>query len=124
MNVLVAENDKITRDQAVVGLENFDAFKVDVSKGMSALDMIRQKDYAFVLIGINPGDNTGTDLLRDIREKDSNLDVIVVASEIICKNMTREKIHTNIFAFIKKPIDPLVYHQTINRLRLRILERR
>ena len=37
MNVLVAENDKLTRDQAVVGLENFGSFEVDVAMGMTAL---------------------------------------------------------------------------------------
>ena len=79
MNVLVAENDKLSRDQAVVGLENFGTFDVDMAMGMSALEMIRQKDYAFVLIGINPGDPTGPDLMSDIRERDSTLDIMVMA---------------------------------------------
>ena len=124
MNVLVAENDKLSRDQAVVGLENFGTFDVDMAMGMSALEMIRQKDYAFVLIGINPGDPTGPDLMSDIRERDSTLDIMVMASDIIAKNMSRDKVHSNIFAFIQKPIDPLSFHQTVNRLKMRILERK
>lgn len=124
MNVLVAENDKLTRDQAVAGLENFGSFDVDVAMGMTALDMIRQKEYAFVLIGINPGDATGPELIQNIREKNSAVDIIVMTGEIIAKNMSREKIHSNIFAFIQKPIEPLPFHQTINRLKLRILERK
>jgi len=124
MNILVAENDKVTRDHAVVGLENFENFEVDVAMGKSALDMIRQKDYAFVLIGLNPGDNEGTDLIRDIRQRDSTLDIIVMAGEIIAKNMSREKIHSNIFSFIDKPMDPHAFHQTVNRLKLRINDRK
>ena len=124
MNILVAENDKLSRDQAVVGLENFEAFEVDVAMGMSALDMIRQKEYAFVLIGMNPGDQTGPDLLGAIRERDSALDILVMAGDIIAKNMQREKVNSNIFGFIQKPIDPLGFHQTVNRLKMRILERK
>jgi len=123
MNVLVAENDKLTRDQAVTGLENFEIFEVDVAMGMSALEMIRQKDYDFVMIGINPSDNTGPDLIRDIRERDSALDIIVLTGEIIAKNMSRDKIQSNIYGFIQKPIDPLYFHQTVNRLKQRILQR-
>lgn len=124
MNVLVAENDKMARDQAVVGLENFETFSVDVAMGMTAVEMIRQKDYSFVLIGINPSDNAGPDLLKDINERNGTLDIVVMASEIIAKNMSREKIHSNIFAFIKKPIDPLSFYHTINRLRMRIMDRK
>jgi DNA-binding NtrC family response regulator len=124
MNVLVAEDDKITRDHAVVGLENFRIFHVDVAKGIAALEMASQKDYDFALIGINPGDPAGPSLLEDIKERNLKLDIIVMAGDIIAKNMSREKIHSNIFAFIKKPIDPLQFHQTINRLKLRILERK
>jgi len=124
MNVLVAENDKITRDHAVVGLENFDNINVDMAMGKSALDMIRQKDYDFVLIGLNPGDNEGTDLIRDIRRRDKSLDIIAMAGEIIAKNMSREKIHSNIFSFIDKPLDPHAFHQTVNRLKRRILDRK
>ena len=124
MNVLVAENDKLSRDQAVVGLENFEIFDVDVAMGMSALDMIRQKEYAFVLLGINPGDQTGPDLLNAIRERNNTLDIMVMAGDIIAKNMQREKVNSNIFGFIQKPIEPLSFHQTINRLKMRILERK
>ena len=60
MNVIVAEDDKITRDHAVVGLENFGNFDVDVAQGMSAVDMLSQKDYDIALVGINPGDPAGT----------------------------------------------------------------
>ena len=124
MNVIVAEDDKITRDHAVVGLENFGNFDVDVAQGMSAVDMLSQKDYDIALVGINPGDPAGPDLLEDIRARNIKLDIVVMAGDIIAKNMSREKIHSNIFAFINKPIDPQHFHQTINRLRLRILERK
>ena len=125
MNVLVAEDDKITRDHAVVGLENFGSFDVDVAtSAMSAIEMVGQKDYDFALIGINPGDPAGTELLEDLRARQVKMDVIVLAGDIIAKNMSREKMHSNIFAFINKPIDPLHFHQTINRLKLRILERK
>lgn len=123
MNVLVAENDQFTRDQAVVGLENFDVFDVDVAMGMSALEMIRQKDYSFVIIGINPSDNTGPDLIKNIRERDKTLDILVMTDEIIAKNMARDKIQNNIYAFIQKPVDALYFHQTVNRLKQRLLER-
>ncbi|MHC4942030.1 MAG: response regulator [Planctomycetota bacterium] len=124
MNVIVAEDDKITRDHAVVGLENFGNFDVDVAQGMSAVDMLSQKDYDIALVGINPGDPAGPDLLEDIRARNIKLDIVVMAGDIIAKNMSREKIHSNIFAFINKPIDPQHFHQTINRLKLRILERK
>lgn len=123
MNILVAENDKITRDHAVVGLENFGNFKVDVSNGMSALEMICQKDYDFAIIGVNPGDNEGPDLLQGIKDRNRRIDLVVMATDIIAKNMHREKMHSNIFAFIGKPVDSLQFHQTINRLRMRILDR-
>ena len=124
MNVLVAENDKFCRDQAVVALNNFGTFNVDVAMGTSALDMIRQKSYDFVLLGINPGDPTGPELLHGIRERDTNLEILVMAGDIIAKNMGREKAQSNIFAFIQKPIDPLGFHRTVNRLKTRILERK
>ena len=108
MNVLVAENDKLSRDQALVGLENFGSFEIDVAMGLSALEMIRQKEYAFVLIGFNPGDSTGPDLLKSIRERNSALSVIVMAGDIIAKNLSREKIHSNIFAFVEKLLHPEV----------------
>ena len=124
MNVLVAENDKLARDEAVVGLENFEAFNVDVAMGMSALEMIRQKDYAFVMVGVNPSDPTGPELIENIRKRDSKLDILVMTGEIIAKNMSRDKMQSNIYAFIEKPIDPLYFHQTVNRFRLRLLERK
>jgi DNA-binding NtrC family response regulator len=124
MNVIVAEDDKIARDHAVVGLENFGKFDVDVAQGMSAVDMLSQKDYDIALVGINPGDPAGPDLLEDIRARNIKLDIVVMAGDIIAKNMSREKVHSNIFAFINKPIDPQQFHQTINRLKLRILERK
>lgn len=124
MNVLVADNEKFSRDQAIVGLENFGIFHVDVAMGASALDMIQQKNYAFVVLGINPGDSTGPHLLRDIRERNATIEILVMAGDIIAKNMRREKVQSNIFAFVEKPIDPLGFHRTVNRLKTRILERK
>ncbi|MFH2001725.1 MAG: response regulator [Planctomycetota bacterium] len=124
MNVLVVDNDKITRDHAVTGLENFGNFNVDVALGSSALEMVCQKDYDFAVIGINPGDSDAHDLLHDIKGRDNKIDIIVLAGDIIAKNLGREKINSNIFAFISKPIDPYGFHQTINRLKQRIMERK
>ncbi len=124
MNVLVSENDKLIRDAAVVGLENFDFFDVDVAIGMSAMELIRQKDFAFAMIGIDPGDSAGHDLLHDIHERNIALDIIIMASEIIAQNMRRDKIKSNIFAFVEKPIDPLHFYQTVNRLKTRLLDRK
>lgn len=124
MNVLVVDNDKITRDHAVTGLENFGSFNVDVALGSSALEMICQKEYAFAVIGMNPGDTESQDILHNIKGRANKMDIIVMAGDIIAKNLSREKINSNIFAFINKPVDPYAFHQTINRLKQRILERK
>lgn len=116
------ESDPRLRDIIEVGLETFQAFEIDRAKDASAVAMVRERNYDLLLVNADIADKgDGLDIIRQIREDDQTVEILVLADSKATKTMMKEKSACNIFAVLTIPIDETHFYKTIARVRDRIV---
>jgi len=121
IRALLIESDPRLRDIIEVGLETFQAFEIERAKDASALSMIREKEFDLLLVNADvEGKGDGLKIIRQVRETNQTVEILVLAEGKATKTMIREKSACNIFAVLPLPIDELHFYKTIARARDRI----
>jgi DNA-binding NtrC family response regulator len=119
LEILIIERDKVVRDQIKVGLENFRQFSVECAEGLSGVNRARRKTFDYVMLGINPQDPEGLELLKALRETCKETDVIIMTTHRQSKLMSADKARLNIFAFLGVPIEVREFFRVVARLKPR-----
>ncbi|MFO0985464.1 MAG: hypothetical protein U1E76_27655 [Planctomycetota bacterium] len=120
MRILVAEADKVVRDQIVVALENFGNIEADVATGIEAIELARKKEYHCLFVGLDPGDSGSRDLIDVLRQSAPQRELILLATESQTKKLSQNRNEARIFSVLKKPLVPLEFYRTVSRLRKRL----
>ena len=119
MKILIADCSPGTRDQVHVAFDAFSTFEVDVSDGFDAYEMTRRVDYDAVVVAVGSSLDSSGKLLERLGEQGADTPLIVVAREETIFQLKREKVRSNIYAFVKDPIDPVDLFRTVSRLKRR-----
>ena len=121
IKVLLIESDARTRDIIEVGLDNFQAFDVDHAEDAWAVEMAKQNSYDLLLVDLELANHVdGMDVVRQIREADSDVEIIVITKGKSSKLLSKEKNALNVFALLPTPIEELAFFKLIGRVRDRI----
>ena len=121
IKVLLIESDPKTRDIIEVGLDNFQAFEVDHADDAWAVDMAKEKAYDLVIVNIELANRVdGMDVVRQIREGDQEVEIIVITKGKSSRLLSKEKAVCGVFALLPTPIEELSFFKLIGRVRDRI----
>jgi CheY-like chemotaxis protein len=136
VRVLVAEVDKVIRDQVLVGLESFADIETDAATGVEALDLVRKRDFQCIFVGFNQSDTSGQDFLDKLKSMNPQTELILLAPEAHARRLSQD--HTGsrpaprhprawrsgwrlrVFSVLRKPLVPLEFYRTVGRLRKRL----
>ncbi len=122
IRALVIEGDPRLRDIIEVGLETFQAFDVDRVKDASAISMVAERGYDLLLVNADVEEKgDGLKIIRQIRDMNQTVEIIVLAEGKAMRTMTKEKSACNIFSVIPLPINEQHFYKTIARARDRIV---
>jgi DNA-binding response OmpR family regulator len=120
VNILIVEPNKITRDQILVGLQNFPEFAVDTGEGFGGLNRTKSKDYDCVFIGSNlQGSDQGIELIESLRGSDTETDIVLVTDAKKAKAHQSMRTRWNLFSILYLPIEPREFFRLVARLRRR-----
>jgi DNA-binding NtrC family response regulator len=121
IRALLIESDPRLRDIIEVGLETFQAFDIDRAKDASAIAMARERNYDLLLVNSDvEGRNDGLDIIRQVRENNQTVEILVMADGKGAKAMSKEKSALNIFSILNLPIDEQHFYKTVARAKDRI----
>jgi DNA-binding response OmpR family regulator len=121
IKVLLIESDPKTRDIIEVGLDNFQAFEVDNAEDSWAVEMAKENSYDLLLVDLELADHVdGMEVVRQIREADPEVEIIVITKGRSSKLLSKEKNALNVFALLPTPIEELSFFKLIGRVRDRI----
>jgi DNA-binding response OmpR family regulator len=121
IKALLIESDPKTRDIIEVGLDNFQAFEVDHAEDAWAVDMAKEKSYDLVLVNLELANHVdGMEVVRQIREADPDVEIIVVTRGKSSRLLSKEKAVSGVFAVLPTPIEEQAFFKLIGRVRDRI----
>jgi DNA-binding NtrC family response regulator len=121
IKVLLIESDPKTRDIIEVGLDNFQVFEVDHAVDAWGVEMAKENTYDLIMVDIELANRTdGMEVVRQIREFDQGVEVIVVTKGKSSRLLSKEKAVSNIFALLSAPIEEQAFFKLIARARDRI----
>ena len=121
IKVLLIESDPKTRDIIEVGLDNFQTFDVDHAEDAWAVEMAREKAYDLVLVNLELANHVdGMDVVHKIREKDKEVEIIVITKGKSSRLLSKEKAVSGVFALLPTPIEEQAFFKLIGRVRDRI----
>ena len=121
IKALLIESDPRLRDIIEVGLETFQAFEIDRAKDASAVAMVQEREYDLLLVNADvAGKGDGLAIIRQIRENNQTVEILVLAEGKGAKTMMKEKSACNIFSVLTLPINETHFYKTVARARDRI----
>ena len=119
MEILLVERDRYIRDQVKVGLQQFPEFTVTWGEGYAAINELRQREYDAIFLGLPTNHQEAKQVLEHLRSIDRMTDLVIVANERLCRDMSREKARFNIASFVPTPLNAVEFFRTVSRLRER-----
>ena len=122
MDILLVTRDPLVRDQIKVGLQQFPEFTVTVGEGYAGVNLLRQREFAYLFLEVDPHEREGLQLLHHLRSFDRVTPCIVVTGERAAKDMAGDKGRLNINSFLQVPIDVKQFFRMVGRLRERWIE--
>lgn len=121
IKVLLIESDPKTRDIIEVGLDNFQVFEVDHAIDSWGVEMAKENTYDLIMVNLELANHTdGMEVVRQIREFDQGVEVIVITKGKSSRLLSKEKAVSNIFALLAAPIEEQNFFKLIARARDRI----
>ena len=113
--ILVVEDDANIVDSLDEYLSNFN-YSLDIATtGTKAIEMIETADYDLILLDVHLPDFSGMDVLKQIKEHNNNLPVLVMTG-FISTDSAIEAMKLGAHEFITKPFDLDRLSGMINRL--------
>jgi len=121
-SILVVD-DEISMREFLDLLLSKQGYKVSLAKnGKQALQKIKEKNYDLVLTDIRLGDITGLDVLRAVKNQQTNT-VVIMISAYSTTEIAVEAMNEGAYDFVPKPFDNNELRQTIAKaLELKTLE--
>ncbi len=106
IKALLIEADPTTRDIIKTGLEQFQAFEIDLSDDAWGVEMAREKTYDLILVNLElPDGADGITVSKQIREFDKDCEIVLITRGKSSRLLTKEKAAQNIFSLLSCPID-------------------
>jgi DNA-binding NtrC family response regulator len=89
--ILIVDDEAPVRDLLEDLLKNEDCQTVSCATGMEAMEIFKKESFDVVLLDIKLAEMSGLDLLKEIRQKYTNLPVVMITGfgfdeELICKS--------------------------------------
>lgn len=122
MQILVVESDHLVRDQVKVGLQQFPEFSVVCGEGYAGINLIRQRDFDAVILGLPPDLREARRMIEHLREVRPHLDLIVMAPEKMVKDVAVDKQRFDVWSILGTPIDVTDFFRLVARVRERLME--
>ena len=102
--ILVVEDDASFGEHLSLILREHSFSPIVCGSAQEALGLFDEKRIVAVLAGVNSVAVSGTELLERVRELNSNVPVILIASYVDC-DISIEAVNKSAFGFIAKPIN-------------------
>lgn len=124
-NVLIVDDEKIEREglKYLLSKENGEKNVFEASNGKQALQIIRTEDIHLVLTDIKMPHMDGLELAKRAKEENPALQ-IVIFSGYSDFNFAQEAIRYGVTEYILKPVNPLDFHNVIQKTEREIEIRR
>ena len=124
MKALLIEGDPKNRDLIRTGIDQFEAFQVDLAVDEWGVEMAREKPYDLILVDLElPNGSDGMKVVKDIREFDQNAEIILITRGRTSKLLSKEKQNSNLFGLLPVPIEEVSFFKLLSRARDRIENR-
>ncbi|HHI79720.1 MAG TPA: response regulator [Planctomycetes bacterium] len=120
LDILLLEKDPLVRDQCLIGYQSFPDISVELSQGFQGLNLARQRNFDFIVIGCNPKDQEGLELLEALREFDKQTPVILVTTPKLAKKMQPQRSRLGLLSILQVPIDPKEFFRVLSRMRRKL----
>jgi NADH-quinone oxidoreductase subunit E/NADP-reducing hydrogenase subunit HndA len=106
-NVLVVDDEQVVLRscERVLGAEGYYVHTADSAR--KALELIRENAYDLMLTDIRMPEMDGIELARQVKEKNPNLDIIIMTGHPSQENI-KDALSLRIVDYITKPISPAV----------------
>ncbi len=112
--ILIVDDEPGARESLEVILED-DYQLLSVGGGQEALETFQKKPVDLILLDVNMPDMDGLAVLRKIKEKDEEIDVIMVSALNQARKAV-ESIKLGAYDYITKPYEPEDILSTVNRV--------
>lgn len=122
MQILVVETDRLIRDQVKVGMQQFPEFTVTCGEGYAGINLVRQRDFDAVFLGIPHDHREARRMIEHLRAVRPQIDLIVMSPERIAKEVSADKQRYDIWSILQTPIDVTDFFRLIARVRERLGE--
>lgn len=120
MQILVVETDHLIRDQVKVGLQQFAAFSVTCGEGYAGINLIRQRDFDAVFLGVPEEPREARRMIEHLRGIRPKLDLIVLASERVARDLASDKQRLGIWSIHPTPIEVIDFFRLVSRVKERL----
>ncbi len=120
MDILLLEKDPLVRDRCLIGYQSFPDISVELSQGFQGLNLARQRNYDFIVIGCNPKDQEGMELIEALREFDKQTPVILVTTPKMGKKLQPQRSRLGLLSILHVPIDPKDFFRVLSRMRRKL----
>lgn len=115
MNVLIIEDDPmvefIHRNYLEKGGQFDNIYSANSLK--DAEELLEKREIALILLDVHLRDGSGLDLLRDLRKRSSNSDVILITAANEAQTV-KEGLHLGVVDYLIKPFTNQRFQQSIN----------
>ena len=101
-NVLIVEDDPQIMEMCKIGLQKNRYIVDESAMGRQALDLLDKKNYNLVLLDLNLPDTDGMEILKTIKTKHLNTDIIIMTGAG-SSELRNEAIKLGAYDYIKKP---------------------
>lgn len=121
ISCLLVTADPVARDLIKVGLEQTQAFEIDVAEDGWAVEMARSKVYRVAIVDAELTAADGLEILRQLREVRGDSELLLIArNRNQTRHLLRDKHQLALYGFVYIPIDPLEFFKMTARLLERI----
>lgn len=114
MEILICEDNQMALKAMSVVLERGGYKTVTASDGNRALDMLRDNDYALVIVDIHLPYQSGLELIRYLRTGLKKKTPVIIVSAFSDPQMQRQANEMKVSGYLTKPFDP---EELINKVR-------
>jgi len=122
MQILLVESDHLVRDQVKVGLQQFPEFAVTCGEGYAGINLIRQRDFDAVILGMPADVREGRRMIEHLRAVRPSLDLILIAPERMAKDFGADKQRFDVWSILTTPINVTDFFRLVSRVRERLIE--